>query len=69
MIAAHFEPISTQVSFFFGFFCVMDTLVAGLFIVANWLVAIWSVTMPRMWDTLDIDSGCVTFYVTSFFTL
>ena len=25
--------------------------------------------MPKIWSTLDIDSGRVTFYVTSFFTL
>ena len=40
-----------------------------LFIVSNWLVAIWSVRMPTMWSILDIDSGCITLCVTSLFTL
>ena len=69
MVAAHFEPISIQVSLFFVFFSILQTPVTWLLIVANSLVAIWSVGMPRMWSTLDIDSECVTLYVTLFFTL
>ena len=68
MVVAHVEPISTQVFFFFVFIWIMQTPVTWLLIVANWLVAIWSVRMPRMWSTLDIDSECVTLYVTSFLT-
>ena len=64
MVVAHIEPISTQVFFFFVFIWIMQTPVTWLLIVGNWLVAIWSVRMPRIWSKLDIASGCVTLYVT-----